>query len=251
MNEQTIVRHADGFFERGQQVTRLEAFVDAAFAFAVTLLAISIDSIPGNREELTLAMLGVPAFLTSFTVIALFWWEHARWSRHYGLDDGISVLLSLVLVGTVLIYVYPLKLMFAAMFEWITGGALPAAYKVESAQDLIFMYRAYAVAFALLGLIMIGLRWNALRQRARIGLDALECLLTRRHILASSLLPILAVLSFTLTFLLDQASHPGLFAMPGMVYFGMFLQFAAFRWGHAEECRLRAELPNSRSASMA
>src|SRR3546814_2600214 len=31
-------RMADGFVHRGRQVTRLETFVDAAFAFAVTLL---------------------------------------------------------------------------------------------------------------------------------------------------------------------------------------------------------------------
>ena len=32
----SLRRMPDGFLERGEQVTRLEAFVDAAFAFAVT-----------------------------------------------------------------------------------------------------------------------------------------------------------------------------------------------------------------------
>ena len=42
--------------ERGDKVTRLEAFVDASFAFALTLLVISGDSIPGSIEELVDAL---------------------------------------------------------------------------------------------------------------------------------------------------------------------------------------------------
>ncbi len=39
--------------ERGDKVTRLEAFVDASFAFALTLLVIAGDSIPGSVAELS------------------------------------------------------------------------------------------------------------------------------------------------------------------------------------------------------
>src|SRR3546814_19928367 len=49
-------RMADGFVHRGRQVTRLAAFVDAAFPFAVTLLAISIDEIPDGRAPLVLGL---------------------------------------------------------------------------------------------------------------------------------------------------------------------------------------------------
>lgn len=37
---------SDGFGERGMQVTRTETFVDAAFAFAVTLLIITLEKLP-------------------------------------------------------------------------------------------------------------------------------------------------------------------------------------------------------------
>ncbi|MCB1643573.1 MAG: DUF1211 domain-containing protein, partial [Xanthomonadales bacterium] len=56
-----VARRLGDYVERGQQVTRLEAFVDAAFAFALTMLVISIDEIPGNRAELVQALKGVPA----------------------------------------------------------------------------------------------------------------------------------------------------------------------------------------------
>ena len=42
--------------ERGDKVTRLEAFVDAAFAFAVTLLVISGDQTPTSIDMLQQAL---------------------------------------------------------------------------------------------------------------------------------------------------------------------------------------------------
>ena len=88
----------DGFRERGGQVTRLEAFVDAAFAFAVTLLVISGTDLPADVPALLAAMKQVPAFACSFGLIAMFWYVHNTWSRRYGLDDGMTILLSLALV---------------------------------------------------------------------------------------------------------------------------------------------------------
>ncbi len=87
-------RRKDGFRERGDQVTRLEAFVDAAFAFAVTLLVISLDGVPTSVEGLSAALKGIPAFAACFTLLAFFWYAHNTWSRRYGLDDFGSVFLS-------------------------------------------------------------------------------------------------------------------------------------------------------------
>jgi uncharacterized membrane protein len=52
-------------------MTRLETFTDAAFAFAVTLLAVSIDEIPNDYESLLLALKGTPAFAASFALLLL------------------------------------------------------------------------------------------------------------------------------------------------------------------------------------
>ena len=48
---------------RGEQVTRLETFVDAAFAFAMTLLVVSFDAMPESFSELYDALRRLPAFL--------------------------------------------------------------------------------------------------------------------------------------------------------------------------------------------
>ncbi len=236
------VRRPDGLFERGQQVTRLESFVDAAFAFAVTLLAISIDSVPGNREELILALKGVPAFAASFAVISLLWWDHNVWSRQYGLDDGRSVLLSLLFVFLVLIYVYPLKLLFSAGFAWMTGFWLPSTYAMDSVDDLVLMYVFYAIAFASLGLVLWALRLNAWRQRDAIGLDALERLVTRRELWRSLCLPATALISLLCALTLEQGLPGWRYALPGITYWLMLLQFPISLLYAAEERALRKQL---------
>ena len=54
-----------GVRQRGEQVTRLETFVDAAFAFAVTLLVVSFDAMPSSFAELYDALRRLPAFLAA------------------------------------------------------------------------------------------------------------------------------------------------------------------------------------------
>src|SRR3546814_6417643 len=117
---------ADGFVHRGRQVTRLETFVDAAFAFAVTLLVISIDEIPDSRAVLVLALKAVHAFAACFAMIALFWAAHARWSPRYGFEDAASTPIDLVLVFVGLVYVYQLRPHFGVVLAWVTGACLPS-----------------------------------------------------------------------------------------------------------------------------
>ena len=53
-----------GFRQRGMEMTRIEVFVDAAFAFAVTMLVISFDQIPQSFNEMVEAVKGIPAFIS-------------------------------------------------------------------------------------------------------------------------------------------------------------------------------------------
>ena len=68
-----------GFRLRGMEMTRLETFADAAFAFAVTLLVVGGgDFIPATFDEMIQAMKQVPAFAASFANIMLFWYAHCE-----------------------------------------------------------------------------------------------------------------------------------------------------------------------------
>ncbi len=65
---------------RGLEVTRLDTFIDAAFAFVLTLLVISFDEIPSNYAEMMAAVKRIPAFVASFALLMMFWLPHRRWS---------------------------------------------------------------------------------------------------------------------------------------------------------------------------
>lgn len=97
----------DGRILRGESMTRIETFVDAAFAMLVT----SIDVIPKTVPELLSLSQDIPAIIISATIIGSIWLAHTLWSRTFGLQDRIRLYLSLGLVALVLIFVYPIKLM--------------------------------------------------------------------------------------------------------------------------------------------
>src|SRR6266699_3349631 len=111
-----------GFRLRGMVMTRLETFIDAAFAFAITMLVIAAERIPDDIETLLAAFKNVPAFIASIIVLGIFWRGHWLWSRRYGLEDGISIFISWAMIVTILIYMYPLKAIFGAMWYFLSDG---------------------------------------------------------------------------------------------------------------------------------
>ena len=233
----------DGFLERGEQVTRLEAFVDAAFAFAVTLLVISLDAIPDTIPALVEAMKGVPAFAVSFAQIALFWHAHAGWSKRYGMDDATGTLLSLLLVFLVLVYVYPLKIVYGSLFYWISGGWFPTPARIDSLGDLVSMFIVYAVAFATLSGTMTALYAHAWRRRRELGLSPEEAAMTRGHVAAWAWGVVVALLSLVVALVLSRShSIPvWLTGAPGMVYclmgFSRLVGDTAMRRARAQEAQ--------------
>jgi len=157
-----------------RQSTRLEAFTDAAFAFSLTLLVIAGDSVPGSFAEFLLALKSIPAFFASAAILLMFWHGHMRWSQRYCLCDGPSIVLTAALVCTVLVFVYPLRIVFGSMFHWASGGyfRLPITDITLSALNNLFVI--YAVGFiAMCGLLAL-LYQHALRNAQALGLSAVE-----------------------------------------------------------------------------
>src|SRR5207244_13624280 len=106
-----------GFRLRGMEMTRLETFIDAAFAFAISMLVIAAQQIPDDIASLLAAIKNVPTFICSIAVLGIFWRGHWLGSGRYGLEDGVSILISWALMGTVLIFIYPLKALFWCICE--------------------------------------------------------------------------------------------------------------------------------------
>ncbi len=232
----------DGFRERGGEVTRIEAFVDAAFAFALTMLVISVGAIPDDMPKLILAIKGTPAFAASFIQIAAFWYAHMTWSRRYGLDDSASVVLSLVLVFLVMIFIYPLKIVFATFFGWISGGWLPYNFTFGSVADLRMMFVIYGVVFGTLSLVIVLLYRHALRQADDLGLSLRERERTVVQITRSALSAGMAVVSIAVAYALPEHGPGWMMGSPGMVY--ALLGFSGLigeRAGRRARTRMQAE----------
>lgn len=136
---------------------RLDQFVDAAFAFAVTLLVIAGASPPESLRELRTALLNIPASATAFVMIAAFWNAHRAFGRMTPVRDGLTVALSLAVVFTVLVYVYPLRLLMQSLFFWISRGALPGQGLIRSWNDLSTLYQIYGLGFAVLSALCAAL----------------------------------------------------------------------------------------------
>ncbi len=170
-------RDAAGFRLRGAQVTRLETFVDAAFAFSLTLLVIFTNDLPQTAEELREALKRVPTFVACFAVLMMFWAAHNRWSRRFGLEDAKSTLLSLALVLVVMVYVYPLRMVTSSFLSLVTGGWLPNELGFSQSdvmRDLQTAFIVYSLGFGLLAWTLWRLNAHALRQADVIGLDGNE-----------------------------------------------------------------------------
>jgi uncharacterized membrane protein len=227
------------FKERGTQVTRVEAFVDAAFAFAITLMAVAGESIPDSVDALSTAMRGIPAFALAFALILRFWAAHANWSRAYGLDDPLSVRLSLLLVMLLLIFVYPVRMVFAALFNALSDGWLPAGFTITELSQLPVLFITFAVAFGSMGAVMWALFLRAWRLRETLQLDARERIWTRVRLWNWALVPIVAAVSIVLALSIPPTRASGWWlGLPGFVFFAINLvELGLAAWARA---RLRA-----------
>ena len=120
----------------GSTAARVDAFTDAAFAFAVSLLVIGGGKAPESFDDLARALYDIPAFAFGFAVISVFWLGHLRWRRLCPHARGSALILTLLLVFVVLIYVQPLRSMAAVTSRALVGqgagfaGHLPALFAV-------------------------------------------------------------------------------------------------------------------------
>ncbi len=163
-------------------MTRLETFTDAAFAFAVTLLVVSIDAVPTNYALLVKAMQDIPAFLISFLLLMMFWYGHWQWSRRYGIEDLPSIWLSGGLVFVVLCYVYPLKYIFSVFLNYLSGGFLSPDASVSGPAEIYQSLAIYSCGYVAMSGVMLLLNLHAWRHRKALSLTPPELFDTRAEI---------------------------------------------------------------------
>lgn len=165
---------------RGGDVSRLEGLTDAVFAFAVTLLVVSLD-VPHSFDQLAAVMRGFFAFGLCFALLVYIWYCHYVFFRRFGLEDPVTVALNGLLLFVVLFYIYPLKFLYVFLARNLFGveSAVTTAIEPHQIGPLMIIYGlgffAIFVCFALLYA-------HAYRRRDLLRLDPLEVHITRSAI---------------------------------------------------------------------
>jgi uncharacterized membrane protein len=183
------VGRQDGFRWRGGEISRVEGFSDAVFAFAITLLVVSLE-VPRTFHELAATMRGFLAFGVCFTLLIVLWHEHYVFFRRYGLQDTMTIWLNASLLFVMLFYVYPLKFVFNLVFSGLTGspsvvaapgGGTEPVIEPSQVPTLFLVYGAGVIAlYSLLALLYA----HAYRKRRVLELTPVELFDTRASIVA-------------------------------------------------------------------
>ena len=208
-----------GFRLRGIAMTRLETFIDAAFAFAITMLVIAAQQIPDDIKTLLAAFKNVPAFVASIIVLGIFWRGHWLWSRRYGLEDGVSILISWAMIVTILIYIYPLKAIFSSMWFLLSGGRVGHVLGAHSEWQIRALFAVFALGFTAIALEMVFLNFRAWQLREPLRLNALERAMTFNEVTGWSIPTGVGLVSLVLALYLPRTQ----IEWSGWIYFSMII----------------------------
>lgn len=168
-----------GFRWRSREIARVEGFTDAVFAFAVTLLVVSLE-VPHTFDQLIEMMSGFIAFAIGFALLLRVWYLQYLFFRRYGLEDGLSFTLNGALLFVILFFTYPLKFLFVILVKMFSGqdprvhlpdGALRLPIESHQWDELMIIYGiGYMALFGALFLLY----HHAWRRRESLELNAVE-----------------------------------------------------------------------------
>lgn len=151
---------------------RLEAFSDAVFALAATLLVVSLE-VPSDYDELLEALGQFPAFGLAFAALISLWVGHRQFFAHHPLGDGWTVLINSVLLFIVLLYVYPLKLLAEVLANRFLWTSTDEVERMDAA-EIRGLYVIFGAAVVATSIAMAGLYLRAwqTRDQRHLGSDA-------------------------------------------------------------------------------
>jgi uncharacterized membrane protein len=208
------VGRREGFRWRGGEISRVEGFSDAVFAFAVTLLVVSLE-VPRTFHELAGVMRGFLAFAVCFTLLVVIWREHYVFFRRYGLQDTTTIWLNAALLFVTLFYVYPLKFVFNLVLAGITGAPERGAEPVIETGQIPALFVIYGAGIIALYLLLALLYVHAYRKRGELELTPVEAFDTKAGIVGHLLAAAIGVVSIVIALTVP----PRMVGLAGYAYF--------------------------------
>jgi len=168
---------------RSHEVTRIEAFSDAVFAFALTLLIVSLE-VPRSFNDLLYNMTGFLPFALCFLLVFYVWRVQYIFFRRYGLHDAYTISINGILIFMVLFFVYPLKFLSTFLTQsWMIGlfhadANQLHALTINERQEpmLMFIYSGGYLGIFILFTLMY---YHAWKKRSELNLTRSEVFETR------------------------------------------------------------------------
>lgn len=220
------VESKSNFKWRNHEVLRIEAFSDAVFAFAVTLLIVSLE-VPETFDELMHTMGGFLAFAVSFALLFQIWYSQFIFFRRYGIQDMYTIVVNAALLFLVLFYVYPLKFLFRLL---LTIGPLQhesSSAIITSAQVPTLMI-IYGLGFSMIYLTMVLMYYHVIKMKDELGLDEKEVFKSRTKMYLYCINVLIPLSTIIVVFILPENKA----GLSGFMYFLLgpaIMMFYTFR----------------------
>jgi uncharacterized membrane protein len=232
--------HAIPFRNRAHEVSRIEAFSDVIFGFAISLLVVSLEA-PKTYAQMMEMLRGFLPFAICFWIFIDIWFEHHHFYKRYGLQDSVTMALNTMLLFVILFYVYPLKYMFTLFANEILGH--PSDVPASGAP---FLYTIYGIGVASVFWLLAAMYGHAWRQRKELQLNGVEEIDTLERVYDNFFMGLFGLLSIIL-------AQTRWYRASGLVYFLVCIPKTIVPWtmgikrSKREQAMLAALSPQSPS----
>jgi uncharacterized membrane protein len=180
-------------------IGRIEAFSDAVFAFAATLLVVSLGT-DSSDSIIDIDFKSFIGFAVSFFVLVILWYLHYNFFRRTKYMDNVIIAINAVLLFVVLYYVFPLKSLINSWFQ--TKDMTP--------DKLAGIFELYGIGFALIFLCLSLMYYRAYKKSKHLE-NAMNLLFYVRHF---GIFTFVALISIVFAYLQIGIN----FGLPGILY---------------------------------
>ena len=190
---------------------RIEAFSDAVFGFAATLMVITIDTDASFSNLIQTNQTNWITFAVTFFVLVALWKVHYNFFRRTNYMDNWIITFNSILLFVILYYIFPLKSLLNSLM----------GLEEQPWESLASLFAFYSGGFVLIFLSLSLMYYRAYKKTNSIA-DSLNLLFYTRHFAIYVAVGLLSILLATMGIGIN-------YGLPGFIY--VIIGFLC--WGHA------------------